>query len=87
MKDKEPAIKKTNKLLKESMDTMQNVKSKSTTKKSNEDTETEILDKKRKKKQKKTKTNKTLKDTVEYAELNTLVKKNAEQEQGGKERN
>ena len=33
------------------------------------------------------KVNKTLKDKVEYAELNKLVKRNAEEEQGGKERN
>ena len=55
------------------MDTIQNKTQKSTIKKSIEDTEIENLDKKRK--ELKQKTNKTLKDKVEYAELNKLVKK------------
>ena len=67
------------------MDTIQNQTKKSTTEKSIEDTEIENLDKKRK--ELRQKTNKTLKDKVEYAELNKLVKKNAEQEHGGKEKN
>ena len=55
------------------MDTIQNQTQKSTNKKSIEDTEIENLDKKRK--ELRQKTNKTLKDKVEYAELNKLVKK------------
>ena len=59
--------------LREAMDTIQNQTQKSTTEKSIEDTEIENLDKKRK--ELRQKTNKTLKDKVEYAELNKLVKK------------
>ena len=55
------------------MDTIQNQTQKSTIEKSIEDTEIENLDKKRK--ELRQKTNKTLKDKVEYAELNKLVKK------------
>ena len=55
------------------MDTIQNQTRKSTIEKSIEDTEIENLDKKRK--ELRQKTNKTLKDKVEYAELNKLVKK------------
>ena len=62
-----------NTVLREAMDTIQNQTQKSTTKKSIEDTEIENLDKKRK--ELRQKTNKTLKDKVEYAELNKLVKK------------
>ena len=50
------------------MDTIQNKTQKSTIKKSGEDTGTERLDKKRK--ELRQKPNKTLKDKVEYAELN-----------------
>ena len=82
---KEPSIEKMNTILRESMDTIQNKTQKSTIKKSIEDTETENLNKKRK--ELRQKTNKTLKDKVEYAEVNKLVKKNAEQEHGGKEKN
>ena len=62
-----------NKILRESMDTIQNKKQKFTIKKNNEDTEIESLDKKRK--ELRQKANKTLKDMVEYSELNKLVKK------------
>ena len=62
-----------NTVLREAMDTIQNQTQKSTTEKSIEDTEIENLDKKRK--ELRQKTNKTLKDKVEYAELNKLVKK------------
>ena len=62
-----------NTVLREAMDTIQNQTQKSTTEKSTEDTEIENLDKKRK--ELRQKTNKTLKDKVEYAELNKLVKK------------
>ena len=55
------------------MDTIQNKTQKSTIKNSIEDTEIENLDKKRK--ELRQKTSKTLKDKVEYAELNKLVKK------------
>ena len=55
------------------MDTIQNKTQKSTNKKNIEDTEIENLDKKRR--ELRQKTNKTLKDKVEYAELNKLVKK------------
>ena len=55
------------------MDTIQNQTQKSTIEKSIEDTEIENLDKKRK--ELRQKTNKTLKDKVEYAELNKLVTK------------
>ena len=64
-----------NKILKESMDIIQNKTQKSTIKKSIEDTETENLDKKRNELRPKKNPNKTLKDKVEYAELNELVKK------------
>ena len=84
MKDEESPIEKMNKILRESMDTIQNKTQKFTIKKSVEDTETESLAKKRK--ELRQKTNKALKDEVEYAELNELVKKNVEQEHGGKER-
>ena len=84
MKDEESPIEKMNKILRESMDTIQNKTQKFTIKKSVEDTETESLVKKRK--ELRQKTNKALKDEVEYAELNELVKKNVEQEHGGKER-
>ena len=57
---------------------------KSIIKKSTEDTEIESLDKKRK--ELRQKANKALTDKAEYAELNILVKKKVEQEQGGKER-
>ena len=73
LKDKEPSIEKINTILRESMDTIQNKTQKSTIKKSIEDTEIENLDEKRK--DFRQKTNKTLKDKVEYAELNKLVKK------------
>ena len=73
LKDEEPSIEKMNTVLREAMDTIQNQTQKSTTKKSIEDTEIENLDKKRK--ELRQKTNKTLKDKVEYAELNKLVKK------------
>ena len=62
-----------NTVLREAMDTIQNQTQKSTTEKSIEDTEIENLDKKRK--ELRQKTNKALKDKVEYAELNKLVKK------------
>ena len=55
------------------MDTIQNKTQKSTIKKSIEDTEIENLDKKRK--ELRQQTNKTLKDKIEYAKLNKLVKK------------
>ena len=55
------------------MDTIQNQTQKSTTEKSIEDTEIENLDKKRK--ELRQKTNRTLKDKVEYAEVNKLAKK------------
>ena len=55
------------------MDTIQNNTQKSSIEKSIEDTEIENLDKKRK--ELRQKANKTLKDKVEYAELNKLVKK------------
>ena len=55
------------------MDTIQNQTQKSTTEKSIEDTEIENLDKK--KKELRQKTNRALKDKVEYAEVNKLVKK------------
>ena len=48
MKDVEPSIEKMNKILRESMDTIQNKTQKCTIKKSTEDTEIESLDKKRK---------------------------------------
>ena len=73
LKDEEPSIEKMNAILRESMDTIQNKTQKSTVKKSIEDTEIENLDKKRK--ELRQKTNKTLKDKVEYAEHNKLVKK------------
>ena len=73
LKDEEPSIEKMNTILRESMDTIQNTTQKSTIKKSIEDTEIENLDKKRK--QLRQKTNRTLKDKVEYAKLNKLVKK------------
>ena len=73
LKDEEPSIEKMNTVLRESMDTIQNQTQKSTIEKSTEDTEIENLDKKRK--ELRQKTNKTLKDKVEYAELNKLVKK------------
>ena len=85
LKDEEPSIEKMNTVLREAMDTIQNQTQKSTTEKSIEDTEIENLDKKRK--ELRQKTNKTLKDKVEYAELNKLVKRNVEQEHGGKEKN
>ena len=84
LKDEESSIEKMNTVLREAMDTIQNQTQKSTTEKSIEDTEIENLDKKRKELRQKTnkkrkelrqKTNKTLKDKVEYAELNKLVKK------------
>ena len=62
-----------NTVLREAMDTIQSQTQKSTTEKSIEDTEMENLDKKRK--ELRQKTNKTLKDKVEYAELNKFVKK------------
>ena len=55
------------------MDTIQNKTQKSTVKKSFGDTEIENLDKKGK--ELRQKANKTLKDKVEYTELNKLVKK------------
>ena len=73
LKDEEPSIEKMNTVLREAMDTIQNQTQKCTTEKSIEDTEIENLDKKRK--ELRQKTNKTLKDKVEYAELNKLVKK------------
>ena len=73
LKDEEPSIEKMNTVLREAMDTIQNQTQKSTTEKSIEDTEIENLDKKRKELIQKT--NKTLKDKVEYVELNKLVKK------------
>ena len=73
LKDEEPSTEKMNTVLREAMDTIQNQTQKSTTEKSIEDTEIENLDKKRK--ELRQKTNKTLKDKVEYAELNKLVKK------------
>ena len=73
LKDEEPSIEKMNTVLREAMDTIQNQTQKSTTEKSIEDTEIENLDKKRK--ELRQKTNKTLKDKVEYAELNKSVKK------------
>ena len=73
LKEEEPSIEKMNTVLREAMDTIQNQTQKSTTEKSIEDTEIENLDKKRK--ELRQKTNKTLKDKVEYAELNKLVKK------------
>ena len=73
LKDEEPSIEKMNTVLREAMDTIQNQTQKSTIEKSIEDTEIENLDKKRK--ELKQKTNKTLKDKVEHAELNKLVKK------------
>ena len=73
LKDEEPSIEKMNTVLREAMDTIQNQTQKSTTEKSIEDTEIENLDKKRK--ELRQKTNKTLKDKIEYAELNKLVKK------------
>ena len=73
LKDEEPSIEKMNTVLREAMDTIQNQTQKSTTEKSIEDTEIENLDKKRK--ELRQKTNKALKDKVEYAELNKLVKK------------
>ena len=82
LKDEEPSIEKMNTVLREAMVTIQNQTQKSTTEKSIEDTVIENLDKKRKelrpkkkKKKKKKNPNKTLKDKVEYAELNKLVKK------------
>ena len=60
-------------ILRESMDTIQNKTQKSTIKKNIEDTEIEILDKKRK--ELRQKANKTLKDKEEYAELKKLVKR------------
>ena len=71
--DEEPSIEKMNTVLRKAMDTIQNQTQKSTTEKSIEDTEIENLDKKRK--ELRQKTNKTLKDKVEYSELNKLVKK------------
>ena len=73
LKDEEPSVEKMNTVLRETMDTIQNQTQKSTTEKSIEDTEIENSDKKRK--ELRQKTNKTLKDKVEYAELNKLVKK------------
>ena len=73
LKDEEPSTEKMNTVLREAMDTIQNQTQKSTTEKSIEDIEIENLDKKRK--ELRQKTNKTLKDKVEYAELNKLVKK------------
>ena len=73
LKDEEPSIEKMNTVLREAMDTIQNQTQKSTTEKSIEDTEIENLDKKRK--ELRQKANKTLKDKVEYAELNKLMKK------------
>ena len=60
-----------NKLLTKSMDIIRSKHKNSTIKKNTEDTETETLDNKGLQQ----KANKTLKDNVEYAELNTLVKK------------
>ena len=85
LKDEEPSIEKMNTVLRKAMDTIQNQTQKPTIEKSTEDTEIENLDKKRK--ELRQKTNKTPKDKVEYAELNKLVKRNAEQEHGGKEKN
>ena len=48
LKDEEPSTEKTNTVLRESMDTIQNQTQKSTIEKSIEDTEIENLDKKRK---------------------------------------
>ena len=48
LKDEEPSIENMNTILRESMDTIQNKRQKSTIKKSIEDTEIENLDKKRK---------------------------------------
>ena len=48
LKDVEPTIEKINKILTESMDTIQNKKQKSTIKKSTKDTKIESLNKKRK---------------------------------------
>ena len=72
LKDEEPSIQKMNTSLRESMDTIQNKRQKSTIKKSIEDAEIENPDKKRK--ELRQKTNKTQKYKVEYAELNKLVK-------------
>ena len=60
-------------ILRESMDIIQNKTQQSTIKKNIEDTEIESLDKKRE--ELRQKANKTLKDKVEYAEPNNLVKK------------
>ena len=57
LKDEEPSVDKINKILRESMDTMQNKTQKSTIKKSIGDTEIESLDKKRKELQQKDKEN------------------------------
>ena len=73
LKDEEPSIEKMSTVLRESIDTIQNQTQKSTMEKSIEDAEIENLDKKRK--ELRQKTNKALKDKVEYAELNKLVKK------------
>ena len=60
LKDEDPLIEKMNKIMRESMDTIQNKTQKSTIKKSVEDTEIESLDKKKKKKKRITTNNKTL---------------------------
>ena len=65
-----------NTVLREAMGTIRSQTQKSTTEKSIEDTEIENLDKKRK--ELRQKTNKTPKDKVEYAELNKLVEKEAQ---------
>ena len=62
-----------NELFTKAMDTMQKKTRKSTIKKCTEDTEIESLAKKKKELQ--LKANKTLKDKVDYVELNKLVKK------------
>ena len=73
LKDEEPTIEKINRILTNSMDTIQNKTQKSTIKKSTEETEIYSLDNKRKELLQKA--NRTLRDKVEYSELNKLVKK------------
>ena len=70
LKDEEPSTEKMKTIPTESMETTQNETQKSTIKKSTEDTEIENLDKKRKELRPK----KILKDKLEYAKPNKLVK-------------